>query len=316
MTLIRSDLPSKPMPGKLGHDDVPVLDLHAVREAAIGLEQVRIALVAAEAEAGRDVERHLVAAMRDAAGGRPAELRQHVEGAQVLDQAVGQGAVELQPVAVRPHAAVAQEVAGVLVREQVLAGGHRARIEFRDRRLQGVVEGVADLLVPEQRVLPQHLGVGDAGLEVEASVHVDGELRLRADLRRAPPRCGADPPRSGRRRSSSSRRCSRGRGSRASRRAAACRPCPGSSSRRPRRRRRAGWPRCPSARRASGTAACRRSWPSRPRSPCRGCRPPPSVRRDRRASRWSSSPPRACAGRGCRRPRSGRSSDRPPGCGS
>ena len=74
MTLIRSDLPSKPMPGSSGMIDVPVLDTHAVREAAVGLEQVRVALVAAEPEAGRDVERHLVPAVRDAARRRPAEL--------------------------------------------------------------------------------------------------------------------------------------------------------------------------------------------------------------------------------------------------
>ena len=34
-----------------------VLDANAVREAAIGLEQVGIALIAAKAEAGRDIAR-------------------------------------------------------------------------------------------------------------------------------------------------------------------------------------------------------------------------------------------------------------------
>ena len=101
-----------------------------------------------------------------------------IERAQVFDEAVGQGAIELQPVAVGPHAAVAQQVAGVLVREQVLAGRHRAGIELGQRRLQRVVERIADLLVPEQRVVAQHLGVGDGGLEVEAPVGVDRELRL------------------------------------------------------------------------------------------------------------------------------------------
>src|SRR3546814_20142366 len=38
--------------------------------------------------------------------------------AQVLDQAVAEGAVELQPVAVRPQAAVAQQVARVLMGER------------------------------------------------------------------------------------------------------------------------------------------------------------------------------------------------------
>src|SRR6516164_6956758 len=56
----------KPDAGQIRHDDVAILDTDAVGETAIGLEQVGIALIAAETEAGRDVERHLMAAMRDA----------------------------------------------------------------------------------------------------------------------------------------------------------------------------------------------------------------------------------------------------------
>jgi hypothetical protein len=41
----------------------------------------------------------------------------------------------LQPVAIRPHAAVAQQIARILMREQVLAGSHRARIKFCERDL-------------------------------------------------------------------------------------------------------------------------------------------------------------------------------------
>jgi hypothetical protein len=48
--------------------------------------------------------------------------------------------------------------------------------------LKGVVEGIADLLIPEQRVLTQHLRVGDAGLKIETSICIDGKPRLRADL--------------------------------------------------------------------------------------------------------------------------------------
>ena len=114
-----------------------------------------------------------------------------VERAQVFDESVGQRAVELQPVAVGPHAAVAQQVARILVAEEVFAGRHRPGIELGERGLQRVVERIARLLVPEQRIVPQHLGVGDGGLEVEAAVGVDGELRARADLRRARPRCAA-----------------------------------------------------------------------------------------------------------------------------
>ena len=67
ISAIRSALPSKPMPGSSGRVDVAVHDLHAVGEAAVGLEQVGVGLVAAQAQAGRDGQRHLVAAVRDAA---------------------------------------------------------------------------------------------------------------------------------------------------------------------------------------------------------------------------------------------------------
>src|SRR5690348_11919265 len=56
-------LPFKSDAGQVRHGDVAVLDADAVGETAIGLEQIRIALIAAKAETGRDVERHLVAAM-------------------------------------------------------------------------------------------------------------------------------------------------------------------------------------------------------------------------------------------------------------
>ncbi len=69
---------------QIRHGDVAVLDADAVGETAIGLEQVGIALVAAEAEAGRDVERHLMAAVRDTAARRPAQRLQHAERALIV----------------------------------------------------------------------------------------------------------------------------------------------------------------------------------------------------------------------------------------
>src|SRR3712207_5744026 len=51
---------------QFGHGDLAGLPPHAFGEAAVGLEQVRVALVAAEAEAGRDVQRHLVPTVGDA----------------------------------------------------------------------------------------------------------------------------------------------------------------------------------------------------------------------------------------------------------
>ena len=72
ISAIRSPLPSNPMPGSSGSVDVAVLDLHAVGKSAVGLEQVGIGLVAAQAQAGGDGQRHLVAAVRHAARRRPA----------------------------------------------------------------------------------------------------------------------------------------------------------------------------------------------------------------------------------------------------
>ena len=114
-------------------------------------------------------------------GDQPASL-QHLQGALILAQAVGQRAVELQPVAVRAHAAVAQQVARILMAEQVFAGGHGPGVELRQRRLQRIVQRIAGLLVPEQRIVAQHFGVGDRGLQIEAAIGVHRELRLTADF--------------------------------------------------------------------------------------------------------------------------------------
>ena len=119
-----------------------------------------------------------MAAVRNAAARRPAVRLQHRERALIFAQPIRQRAVELQPVAVGPHAAIADQVARVLMAEQVLAGRHRARIELGERGLQMVVERIAGFLVPEQRIVAQHLGVGDRGLEIEAAVGIDRELRL------------------------------------------------------------------------------------------------------------------------------------------
>src|SRR5450631_1080615 len=166
---------------EVGHRNVAVFHAHAVGEAAERLEEIGIAFVAAEAEARRDVEGHLVAAMGNAARGRPAVRAQHVERAQVLDQPVAQRAIELQPVAVGPHAAVAHEVSRILHGKEVFAGGHRLRVVRGERGLQLVVQGIARLLVPEEVVARERLCVRDRGVEVEASVGVDREALSRAE---------------------------------------------------------------------------------------------------------------------------------------
>ena len=188
------------------------------------------------------------------------------------------------------------QVARVLMAEQVLAGRHRRRIEFGQRRLQRVVERIAGLLVPEQRILPQHLGVGDRGFQIEAAVGVDGELRVLADLLQH----GLDALAVlGDRRAADLHlhdvvaAVEIAAHLAAQRRQVLARD---NSSRRRHRRTRADWPRGRGARPAAETAACPRSWPPRPTPPCRWCRPRPSARHGRRAFRWTSSRPRPCPG--------------------
>src|SRR3954451_14396305 len=116
-------------------------------------------------------------AMGNAAARRPTRYFQDLERALILAKAVRQSAVELQPVSVRAHPAIPQEIARVLVTEEVLSGRHGAGIVFRERCLKGEVERIADLLVPEQGVLTQHFGVGDPLFKREAAIRIDAELR-------------------------------------------------------------------------------------------------------------------------------------------
>src|SRR6266849_312647 len=87
---------------QIRHGDVTVLDAHAIRKTAIGLEQVGIAFIAAEAEPRCDIERHLMAAMRNTAARRPAQGLQDAERALIFAKSIRQRAIELQPVAVGP----------------------------------------------------------------------------------------------------------------------------------------------------------------------------------------------------------------------
>ena len=105
----------------------------------------------------------------------PPVLLDHLERPQVLDEPVGERAVELEPVPVRAHAAVPQEVPRVLVREQVLPGGHRPRVRLRELRLELEVERVPGLLVPEQAVGLEGVGVRPGGRQIEPAVGVHRE---------------------------------------------------------------------------------------------------------------------------------------------
>src|SRR5437764_2121692 len=123
-----------------------------------------------------------MAAMRNAACRRPSISLQYLERALVLAQSVRERAVELKPVAVGAHSTVAQQIACILMTEEVLAGGHRTSIELRECRLQMVVERIARFLVPEQRIVAEHLRVSDRRFEIEAPVRIDGQLCSVADL--------------------------------------------------------------------------------------------------------------------------------------
>ena len=98
---------------------------------------------------------------------------QHLLHAQVFGEAVAQRGVDLDVVAVGAHAAVADQITGVLDGEQVLAGGDRAAVVLGEDRVEAVVERVADLLVPEQSVGLDGPPVVQGGLQIEAAVDVD-----------------------------------------------------------------------------------------------------------------------------------------------
>src|SRR5579883_2875726 len=115
-------------------------------------------------------------AMRHDAPTRPSMRGEHVERAEILDEAIGKGAVELQEVAVGPQVAIADEVARILMREQVLASRQRPLIMPAQLRLKRVVEGIARLLEPEEIIGCQRRGIGERRLEIEAAVGVDGEV--------------------------------------------------------------------------------------------------------------------------------------------
>ena len=137
MTLIRSDFPSKPMPGSSGISDVAVFDLRprpgSRRTAGKDPDSSRCRQGRDPAAMLSDIWWPPCGMQRD--GDQP-QLVQDIQRAQVFHEPVGKGAVELQPIAVGPHAAVTEQVAGILMREKVFAGRHRARVELGHRGLK------------------------------------------------------------------------------------------------------------------------------------------------------------------------------------
>src|ERR1700722_1067944 len=82
----------------------------------------------------------------------PAVFFQHVQDPQIFHESVAERAVELQDVAIGPHASVADEIACVLNRKEVLARGHWAWVVFSQLCLQFIIERIAGFLVPSQFV--------------------------------------------------------------------------------------------------------------------------------------------------------------------
>src|SRR3546814_7681749 len=83
---------------------VAVLDRGAVGEPAEGLKHQRIGFRSAELQPGRHVEAELVSAMRNLAPSRPAIRIEHRHDPKIFGQSVGQRRIDLDPIAVRPHA--------------------------------------------------------------------------------------------------------------------------------------------------------------------------------------------------------------------
>ena len=106
---------------------------------------------------------------------------QHLLNSQVFGQSVAQRRVDLDVVAVRAHATVADQVASILDGEQVLPGRDGSAVVLREDRVETVVERVADLLVPEQPVGLDGTAVVQRRLQVEPPVDVDGEPGSVAD---------------------------------------------------------------------------------------------------------------------------------------
>src|SRR5215469_62635 len=78
---------------KLRQTDVAVFDGDRVRKSSERLANTCIGFITTEAKPGRDVERHLMPTVRNAASGRPAVFPQHFENTQVFHQAVTKRAI-------------------------------------------------------------------------------------------------------------------------------------------------------------------------------------------------------------------------------
>src|ERR1700677_3698774 len=111
--------------------------------------------------------------MRNCAASRPSRILHHLQRSQIFTKPIRKRAIELKPVSVRTHTSVPQQIACVLVAEKIFPGSHRPRIKLSQRRLQSEVEWITRLFIPKQWILPQHPGIRNRSLEVEASVGIN-----------------------------------------------------------------------------------------------------------------------------------------------
>src|SRR5215813_6309058 len=103
----------KPDTRCLVRSHVPRLHFNAIRKAAERFKQARIGLNAAEPQSGSDVQRHLLPAVRNAAPRGPIVCSEHFQRAQIFNQPIAQSTVELKPIARRPEAPIADQIARV-----------------------------------------------------------------------------------------------------------------------------------------------------------------------------------------------------------
>src|ERR1700678_4245086 len=113
-----------------------------------------------------------MAAMRNTPARRPTVIFQHPERTKIFDQAIAESAVELEPVSIRTHSPVANQVSSILHRGQILAGSHRARIPLAQFVLELVIERITRLFEPEKRVFCKGVSIGQRSFPVEPAVEI------------------------------------------------------------------------------------------------------------------------------------------------
>ena len=225
------------MPGRSESEMYPFSILRIVGEAREHAEHAGIAFRAAEAEAGRDRERHLVAAVREVTGARPLVFFQRGERARILRDAVGLRRIDLDDIAAARLSGCRS--ARGFRRPASRTGSRRSRARAdRRRRFRRASRSRADRTAPRTSAAcrapsPWRSGAPRRGRT--SNWHRPQARRGTAGCS-SPPRCGACPRRAARRRLSSSPWCSRHRDGASSRRTIPRCPCRARTSRRRHRR--------------------------------------------------------------------------------